>query len=115
MIHNLELKPLGAGQVVQFTWDSDAGTLTGRDAALIQSLVDEAIHHGDVLTDPYPSVYTLQGSPLHNVIDMAAVLSAYSLDIPKEWAVELVTAMQKISGPPADFSDMEARGISVLY
>ena len=103
MIHDLNLPTISTGRGLHIQWDSNAGTVTGRDADRVLSHIAYAIKEGGVTTHPYPTGYSIS-DPLHNMAEMAAVLSSMFVHIPEAFAI----AMKTIAPPAKDYiSDIE--------
>lgn len=96
MIHHFDLARWGRLNGVQFTWDSDKGTIVGRDAAYVLDCVLTAQKRGYVISDPYPSSYDIK-DPLHNLAEMAMVLSSMYLRLTPELYEAASTLIQKKS------------------
>ncbi len=69
---------------LRFTWDSDAGTLEGPDAARVEQLVRDALLVGAVQGHPAPRWIPVH-DPLHDPADMAALIGEHHV-LPKELA-----------------------------
>lgn len=102
MIHDLYLEPLGAGRPVRVVWDDVTGDLSGDGNKLVLLLIDEALHAGEVVSHPYPTVYPVT-DPLHSLPDMAVVLSSH-WRLPPEMA-------EHMPDPPED----ESSDIPLVY
>ena len=50
----IDLPALGAGPGLQFDWDPDTGTLSGRDAVFMQLAISHAVAEGSVSSPPGP-------------------------------------------------------------
>ncbi len=103
MIHDLNLPLIGSGEGLHIIWDSDKGTVTGPNAPHVMSYLAYALEEGGVISHPYPTGYNIS-DPLHNMVEMAALLSSMRLLIPLEFA----DAMRSVAPPIEDFvSDIE--------
>ena len=60
-------------------WDSEAGTITGRDAELLRAILAD----GGVVAHPMPWGWTFGPEPLRSLTDMAAAIGA-SWHLPPE-------------------------------
>jgi len=80
----IDLPALGAGPGLQFDWDPDTGTLSGRDAVFMQLAISHAVAEGSVTSHPWPTRYPVH-DPLHRPADMALVLSQFC-QLDGEWA-----------------------------
>ena len=85
MIHHIDFPAWGRVSGVQVIWDSEKGTLTGRDAVRVLEYALSAQKQGFVITDPYPTSYEIR-DPLHHIAEMAAVLSSMNLRLSLEFA-----------------------------
>jgi hypothetical protein len=78
MFHKYVLQPkLGLGfDVIEFKWNPETGALSGKDAAIVEGLIDEAMEAGYVTGPPNSSKYPLF-NPHQRPRDMALVLGQY--------------------------------------
>ena len=83
MIHHIELEGWGRIKGVQFTWDSEAGTIVESDAAYVLDHLLDAQKRGYVITHPYPTYYDIK-DPLHDMAELALVLSSMCLHLTSE-------------------------------
>ncbi|MDP1674414.1 MAG: hypothetical protein Q8L65_15050 [Burkholderiales bacterium] len=77
MFREIKLEPIVPHDgPLDFAWDSDTGTFSGRDADRVQALVDEANARGMVTGHPYPTVYDIT-DPARTPSELAVVLGRY--------------------------------------
>lgn len=90
--HELLLMPKHRGApVLSVTWDDEAGTVEGRGADKIESMLAMYARHGGGPTiHPYPCSHQLSEAPLRSHTDMAALL-AESWHLPAFLAAVLPT------------------------
>lgn len=62
-------------QALQFSWDSESGTVSGRDVDRVLSLVK--LHKGDVAPHRMQPENWPINDPLHDPVEMAALLGYY--------------------------------------
>lgn len=111
MIHHIELEGWGRIKGVQFTWDSEAGTIVGRDAVRVLDHVLAAQKRGYVITHPYPTTYDIK-DPLHSMAEMALVLSSMYLRLTHDLSKAAVTLMH----PPSDIKGgLQPDGSYILF
>jgi len=71
MIHHYSLKPtVWHAKPWVFSWDEEAGVVSGRDADIIQDMAT----WGEISAHPYPWAHTFGPEPLKSKTDMAAII-----------------------------------------
>lgn len=60
MIHHIDFPAWGRASGIQVIWDSEKGTVTGRDAVRVLEYALSAQKQGFVITDPYPTSYEIE-------------------------------------------------------
>lgn len=83
----VDFPPLGAGTRLQFGWDPDTGTLSGRDAAFVMLAVQTARRDGYTIVHPWPTSIPIQ-DPLHVQGELAAIVSQFCL-LDEAWQAAL--------------------------
>lgn len=81
MIREYHLKK--GRETLQFAWDAERGTVTGRDAILVLNSALFAQRQGYACIPPFPSTCDIV-NPLKNISEMAAVLIEMGVELDDE-------------------------------
>jgi hypothetical protein len=74
MFRSVRLEPLTTHErPLVFEWDTDSGSVRGRDAARVRALAEDAARARTILGHPYPTPYEL-ADPLRRPAELAVVL-----------------------------------------
>ncbi|GAB4396373.1 MAG: hypothetical protein OHK0048_00860 [Rhodoferax sp.] len=90
MLHHFNLTPtVWHAKSWVFSWDDEAGTVSGPDAAIIEEIAS----WGGISAHPYPYAHQFSSEPLKNKTDMAAIIG---------WEHELPPDLQGFYPRPPD-------------